>query len=345
MKLLFKRDVPLRYPMVLILFISSISTLSAGGERDDEILQPTAPLLVLLAASDESSMAVERQLVGELRLTLDSLEVEQVVIEREDFLELTLPTQLAVVQPLIRRFMARAVVWVTIGTGGGYIIQFVVTDRGNATVRTVEAGSPEELALAVRELLDTSYLFAPKQKKRANNEQNSFFSIGMLLGLNGGMYGHHGASLSGGMGISGRFDVLDGLFFGPIFGGKCGPGQTEFDGLISGWRIDTGLFVGYLFRFGKFGIGPRGELTALRSAVNAVLGQGDYLRYSWWSFRGALGIEVLLKLNDKFSIFIDWTIGGISKSHVFKRESTGAEVIATPIIDYAFTIGFVTGIL
>ena len=134
-----------------------------AGKPDPGIQASTSPLLVLLAARDETSIEVERQLVAELRLTLDTLEVEQVVIDREDFLEMTLPAQLSVIQPLIRRFMARAVVWVTTGTNGGHIIQFVVTDRGNSTVRTVEAGSAEELALAVRELLDASYLFESRQ--------------------------------------------------------------------------------------------------------------------------------------------------------------------------------------
>ena len=309
--------------------------------------EPTysAPLLVLLAAKDEASITVERQLVGELRLTLDSLQVEQVVIEREDFLDLTLPEQLAVVQPLIRRFMARAVVWVTVGTGGGRLVQFVVTDRGNSTIRTVEAGSPEELALAVRELLDTSYLFEPKAKSEEDIEAPSFFSIGTSLEMNGGMYGHKGSSLCGGMGLNGRFNTINGLFTGLGVAFKFGPGQKEPDGILSGWRLDLGAFAGYLFNLGRFGIGPYGELAALRSSLSAVLGQGDWERYSWWSFRGALGIATRLRISKMFSLVVNWTVGGISRSHNFERISNKSDVSATPVVDYAFSLTFVTGIL
>ena len=306
----------------------------------------SAPLLVLLAAKDETSMAVERQLVGELRLTLDSLQVEQVVIEREDFLDLTLPAQLAVVQPLIRRFMARAVVWITIGTNGGRLVQFVVTDRGNSTIRTVEAGSPEELALAVRELLDTSYLFEDKAETDNDSDTDTaLFSVGASLAMNGGMYGHKGSSLCGGMGIEGRFNPIKGLFVGLGTAFKIGPGHEEPDGILSGWRMDLGVFGGYLFYFGRFGIGPYGEITAFRSSLSAVLGEGDWERYAWWSFRGALGLATRLRLSSVFSIIINWTVGGISRSHIFERESSGSGVLATPIMDYAFSFTFVTGIL
>ncbi len=306
----------------------------------------TSPLLVLLAAKDEPSVAVERQLVGELRLTLDTLEVEQVVIDREDFLDLTLPEQLAVVQPLIRRFMARAVVWVTVGTNGGHLIQFVVTDRGNATVRTVEAGSAEELALAVRELLDASYLFEGKQNVRSGEKKLPRLSFGMNFSLNGGIYGHEDTnSLCGGMGIFGRYDITRGFFMGIGLGGKHGPTQSSNDGILTGWRFEVGGFTGYRFNIGRFGIGPYAEATALRSYMRAILGNGEYDAYDWWSFRGALGIEALLRLSDNFSIIVEWTAGGIVKSRRFYRVSNQSTELATPRVDYAFTIGFVTGIL
>lgn len=331
----------------IVIALMTVATPSFVSADESEPVRQvaTSPLLVLLAARDDTSIAVERQLVGELRLTLDTMEVEQVVIDREDFLSLTLPAQLSMIQPMIRRFMARAVVWVTIGNNGGHLIQFVVTDRGNATVRTVEAGSAEELALAVRELLDSSYLFEGRQNPESGKKPAPWFSVASSVSLSGGISGHKGSSLCGGMGVSGRFDLPVGLFMGLDFDGKYGPVEKEFDGLLTGWRLEMGIHAGYLFKLGKFGIGPYGEATALRSFMNAVLKDGAYEKYKWWSFRGALGIEAKLKITDLFSLLVDWTVGGIAGARAFERTSNHSTALATPIIDYSFSIGFMTGIL
>jgi hypothetical protein len=335
----------LKHVIVILALLFSFIPNSGSAEEHDGDSVSTSPLLVLLCARDENSMAVERQFIGELRLTLDTLQVEQVVIERQDFLELTLPEQLAVVQPLIRRFMAKAVLWITVGSAGGRIVQFVVTDRGNATVRTVEAGSPEELALAVRELLDTSYLFDKEAGAKVEKKQEPKLWVGFVLGLNGGLYGYKGNTLTGGGGLETRVNILERFFIGVTLVGKQGPTNSTYDGQITGWRLETGVIAGYRFGFGRFEIGPYGEATAVRSSINAILGQGDYLGYDWWSFRGALGLEALLKVSPMLSIIVDWTIGGISRSHIFNRGSDGTAVFITPMIDYSFLFGLVVGLI
>jgi hypothetical protein len=332
--------------MMMVAMLSATIPHVVSAEEEQSVPVSTSPLLVLLCAKDENSMAIERQFIGELRLTLDTLQVEQVVIERQDFLELTLPEQLAVVQPLIRRFMAKAVLWITVGTSGGRIVQFVVTDRGNATVRTVEAASPEELALAVRELLDTTYLFDSEGNGTSEKKREPRLWVGFLLGLNGGIYGDTGnSSLTGGGGLETRLNIVNGFFIGLTLVGKQGPIQAMADGRIAGWRIEIGLVTGYRFGFGKFEIGPYGEVTAVRSSVNAILGLGEYSGNSWWSFRGALGLEALLRISPLLSVILDWTVGGIPQSRVFKRGSDQSEVLATPMVDYSFLLGLIVGVI
>jgi hypothetical protein len=316
------------------------------GENTVEVTDSASPLLVLLAASDESAIKIERQLVGELRLTLDGVQVEQIAIERSDFLSVTLPEQLAVVQPLIRRFMARAAVWVVTGGRSGHLIQFVVSDRGNSTVRTVDAGSPEELALAVRELLDSAYLFNKRTKEDESIGEVFLFALGTSLCIGGGMVGHMGASLTGGAGLQGRFMLNDGVVLGMQVTGKLGPGNRQADGMTIGWRTEMGVFTGYLFRIGTFGIGPYGELAAHRNVLSSILGDGDYDEIDWWSFRGALGVELTLRLSGRLTMFVDWTVGGMVKSREFVRSSNSdSTVLKTPIMDYAFSLGFVTSLL
>ncbi len=330
---------------VLFAVLLSSSPCFAEQVREDGSGVSTSPLLVLLCAEDESAIAVERQFIGELRLTVDTLPVEQVVIERKDFLELTLPKQLAVVQPLIRRFMAKAVLWISVGSAGGRMVQFVVSDRGNATVRTVEAASPEELALAVRELIDTSYLFSTEAGGKIEKARDPRLWAGFVLGLNGGIYGYKGNSLTGGGGLETRMNLVDKFFIGIALVGKQGPTVGTFDGRTTGWRLETGLVIGYRFGIGRFEIGPYGEVSALRSTVNAILGDGQFLGYRWWSFRGALGIETLIKISPILSIMVDWTVGGITGSRVFKRASDNSVVLATPMVDYSFLLGLLVGLI
>jgi hypothetical protein len=331
------------------LIVSSLSTspfdASAQGQTEPTFEAPLAsPLLVLLAADDPSAVATERQLVAELQLALDGISIEQIAIERDDFLTITLPEQLEVVQPLIQRFLAKAAVWVTSGGTSGHLIQFVVSESGSATVRTVEAGSPEELALAIRELMDSTYLFELDNKKK-EPEPPPRFSLGTQVGLNGGMAGHEGASLYGGLGIEARFRFTGGLYGGLVIAGKLGPREVEEDGILLGWRVEPGVFFTYTFRIGRFGAGPFMHLSALGSSINMVLGEGDHDTYHWWAFRGALGLELFMEISTKMSLVLDWTVGGISTNGRFKRRSTNTTVVITPRIDYCFTLGFITNVI
>jgi hypothetical protein len=333
--------------ILMSILLSVVTTIEAQGAEEQEESLSASPLLVLLAASDDASIKIERQLVAELRLTLDGVQVEQIAIERGDFLTLTLPEQLDVVQPLIKHFLARAAVWVVVGGQNGHLIQFVVSDRGNSTVRTVDAGSPEELALAVRELLDSAYLFNPKNKKEEPQAPRYHFALGSTFSISGGMVGHEGASVTGGSGVQARFAIGKGGLLGLHIAGKLGPREKESDGMVLGWRTEFGGVLGYLFRIGDFSAGPYGELMALRSTFNAILGSGDYQKQSWWAFRGALGLEMSLKLSGQLSLFVDWTVGGIVKPLRFKRNSDKqpTTVLVTPSVDYLFTIGFATSLL
>jgi hypothetical protein len=322
-----------------------LANLSAAAEETTSSPPSVSPLLVLLAASDDTAINVERQLVAELRLTLDGVQVEQIAIERPDFLTSTLPEQLEVVQPLIRRFMARAAVWVVTGGRSGHLIQFVVSDRGNATIRTVNAGSAEELALAVRELLDSAYLFDPKPRRVDIEPPPTRFSLGGSLGLNGGIVDGRGPTVLGGAAIQARLMPVESFLLGLQVAGKLGPRASLKDGLALGWRTEFALCCGYRFRIEDFYFGPYAELSLTRSSFNAVLEKGEFETHSWWSFRGALGLELSLNLSKYINIFVDWTFGGIVNRRRFRRASNGSTIMSTPVMDYAFTLGLASRVL
>ena len=328
-----------------MLTVCSLGHTAAAEEKVSHPAYTGSPLLVLLAAEETRSVEIERQLVAELRLTLDGLQVEQIAIERADFLAVPLPEQLEVVQPLIKRFMARAAVWVVIGGRSGHLVQFVVSDGGNATVRSVGAGSPEELALAVRELLDSAYLYNPKPKTHVDLVTPAFFAVGTTLELTAGMVGHYGGSVLGGAGLQARLMPIPPLVLGCQLAGKIGPHESQHDGIALGWRTEISLFAAYLFSIGDFSAGPYIEGSAMRSSFNSVFEKGDFEQHTWWCFRGALGLEMSLKLTERLSFIVNWTAGGLSHQIQFTRSSDETAVLTTPRMDYTFTLGLVTAVL
>ena len=127
--------------------------------------------------------------------------------------------------------------------------------------------------------------------------------------------------------------------------GKIGPRESQDDGMLLGLRTEFGAIAAYLFRIGDFSLGPYGEATAIRNTLNSVLGVGEWDEANWWSFRGALGMEMTLKLSEQLSIFADWTFGGNTNRKTFERVSTKTKVLRTPLMDYMFTIGLATSVL
>jgi hypothetical protein len=221
----------------------------------------------------------------------------------------------------------------------------VVTEQGNATVRTVEAGSPEELALAVSELMEQTYLYEPTQGMREKATAPPWFLMGVTIGLAGGMYGHSGESLMGGVAMQARFRFSERVYGGLFIEGKLGPRQGEPDGIISGWRMAPGVFLTYLFRFSRVGFGPLLELSAMYTTLNALLGSSDYTTQRWWSFRGGGGVELDVQLSDMISVFLDFTVGGITHAGKIVRRSSGSEVLTGPFLDYSVNIGVIYGVL
>ena len=150
----------------------------------------------------------------------------------------------------------------------------------------------------------------------------------------------------GGIGVELRYRFIKGFYGGIIVGGKLGPRKVEEDGIILGWRVEPGAFFSYLFRIGRFGVGPYLNLSALGSSLNAVLGNVEDSTMRWWAFRGALGLEIFLEISREFGITLDWTIGGVTQNAEVARESnTDSKVLTTPWVDYSFTLGFITNVL
>ncbi len=331
---------------VLVLVVCALRP--ASSVASEETTSRPNLLVLLTAVSDESTVS-EEQFVSELRLTLDEVAVESVNVEVEGFPSLPLTDQLRETELLVARFAATAAIWIASASPGMSVAQLVFANKGDSLVRTVEAGSNKELALAVRELLVDAYIVKkkeppekpPEEKESEKNHDPSPWGILPIIEASGGLVGNQNATmiLGGGLGVE-RMSKIN-LLVRALILGKIGPWDRTADDLVLGWRVALRLEVGYLWRAGIFGVGPIASVSVLFSSIAMSLGAGDSQTHDWWSFRGALGFEIRWQLAGRVALLIDLLAGGLSSSEKFVRRSDGSTVLQTPYMDLAGTLGVV----
>ncbi len=124
------------------------------------------PVLVMVRTNGNSSFEKSQQrLHEELTLLLDSFMVILTPVETKDFAKKPLADQISVVLPLSKANDAVAVVWLAEPLPGQMMLHLVAMGTGRTLVRTLEfdrrSQTENVLALMLRELLGTAFLFEP----------------------------------------------------------------------------------------------------------------------------------------------------------------------------------------
>lgn len=136
------------------------------------VLGPPPPVLVMVRTPGPPAFErTEQRLHEELTLLLDSFMVLATPLEAPDFPRLPLAQQLAAVLPVSKANDAVAVVWLAEPMPGQLMLHLVAMSTGRTLVRTLEfdrrSQSEGALALMLRELLGTAFLFEPPQAVEA----------------------------------------------------------------------------------------------------------------------------------------------------------------------------------
>lgn len=131
---------------------------------------PATPPPVLIMVQTEGGpgfASTQEELRSELTLLLDHFMVLATPVDVPNFARLPLAEQLAAVLPVTRDNDAVAAVWLSQPLKGQLMLHLVAMGTGRTLVRTVEfdrrSQSAPALALMLRELLGTAFLFEPVQ--------------------------------------------------------------------------------------------------------------------------------------------------------------------------------------
>lgn len=140
-----------------------LSLASTAAGRPQVSMAPS--VLVLQTRATPETERRERALYDQLAVALDDFAVLLIGPPQEDFHQLSLPQQIALLVPTASAEGAVAVVWLVIPAPRQVMVHLIAQNAQRTMVKTVETTSGPEaeatLSLVVRELLGAAYLFEP----------------------------------------------------------------------------------------------------------------------------------------------------------------------------------------
>jgi hypothetical protein len=316
-------------------------------------------LAVLLVARADPDRAREARFIDELGLTLDGFEIKLIDPGPADFPALSLKDELEAVQTLTEPLGAAATIWIESASPDVTMLHVVALSTGRAFIRIVEAkqgpGAERELAIAADELLGQVYMLSPppvaapvaavvgevveraaelRQRKRAVE-----LGVATFFTTSGALYRREGSWLRLGGGAALELWPAGGLLVRAGFSVVAGPFFDPDDGAVSGYGLHPELGAAYLWTLGRLRLGPVASAAAMRSTVTLALGQGTAHTATWWSLRGALGLQARLALGPAVAVFLEPSVGVWSHPRRFERVSDGRVALRTPLVDWGASLG------
>ena len=295
----------------------------------------------------------EKHLVSELELALDGFDIITVDPGLPNFRELSEPEQVKVMRAATRNAADTSpVIWLECDIWEKTVVRMGSTRDGVLTIRTLEGGSVEEVALAVREIISDSFqisLTEETSEETAQEEPIKTEQPGIRVGiltvfeLGGGLVGHEGSSFLWGGGIGVDLRIPQGFFGRLAIAAKMGPREKNRELLMIGHRIEPRLEVGYLWTVEFFEVGPMVTLAPMWNSVDFAITDGYHQYYDWWSLRFAGGFDSRFKLTDRLSIVLDLTLGFMPSKRFYRRLSKST-LLKTPTMDLAATLGLIVEI-
>jgi hypothetical protein len=349
------------HPRILLACAALAALVPVRAPADEAQAQKRPVLLLVSTASDAASAGREIRFLDELALAIDGVSVERVQAGDPGFAVLPLADQIALIRPLAGQRAALAATWIRATAPDRVLLHVVALSEGRAVVRVVEAGpgavAESQLALATRELLREAHLLdqaapAPQPPScpapasaavcplPAESKRPEWGAVSLLV-ADGGIAGQTGPSFQLGMGLGLEWQPEERLFARLSLAGKAGPRAELRDGIVTAWSVEPGLAVGYGWLLGAVAIGPFVGLAAPWTAADMVFEQGDTHGYSWWDFRGTVGLDARLPVSRIAAIVIEGAASVLANHQTFERRSDGSTILATPYAGWSASAGAV----
>ena len=329
---------------------------AAGAQDSAPVSRSRLSVLAVCAGPELSGR--EKHLVSELELALDGFDIITVYPGLSNFRELSETEQVKVIRASTRNAADTSpVIWLECDIWEKTVVRMGSTQDGVFTIRNLEGGSVEEVALAVREIVSDSFqISSPEETAQEAEPQTETeeepieteqpgFRVGILTAfeIGGGLVGHEGSSFLWGGGIAVDLRIPQGFFGRLAFVAKMGPRVEDRELLMVGYRIEPRVEVGYLWTVGFFEVGPLVTLAPMWNSVDFAITDGYHQYYDWWSLRFAGGFDSRFKLTDRLSIVLDLTLGFMPSKRFYRRLSKST-LLKTPTMDLAATLGLIVEI-
>lgn len=350
-------------PLLLAAALSAVMppTIARAHEPPPE---PPTILMLRLAAAREAA-TIERRLFNELGLVLDDFALISAAPPSDDFERHALTEQLGEVHSLVEMYGATAVVWITQTSDDLLLLSLVAVDTGRTFARLVTLDNAPtaaaRLALAVRELLGTAYLFEenvatqPEPVQQVVSDLRSAVAKdaappppaaasrwGAALGVVSAspLSRHRGPGQTWGLALTTQLRIRGDAFAGLELLARQGPARLVPERSIDGWGARASALAAYRWQLGAFRAGP-------------VASAG----VDWWHAAVQLGAAPTRVLDVKRLVLglggqIDWRfsdVGAVTlgiradyfQHRVFvHRRSTGLIELSSPAWEWSSTLGF-----
>ena len=350
--------------------LSTATATSPGLKLNTDKPKRTVPAVLVVGPGPGASKVDSRQqrFVTQVGLALDGFDVVNVSSSKPGFVRMTLVDQMREIEPLIEEQDAVAAVWLAEPSPGFLLVHLIAVRTGQTLVRTLRAQGQEttemELALAVRELLGTAWLFAAPDALESPVMQALVDDLREQVIRAGRRY-RGGASA---VGLYGAVRVREGLSSrqGPssLVGAEVGAElelAPDFSARLAGvlfTRLGNATKVGT--ELDSYGVAPLVGLSY--TAINLdwlsgrlALAPAIELAFEWERLtfkyppldrtytsarvRAAGGVDLRWQLSKTVAVFLAPRVGWTSQQDVFLRETDNTALLRTPRIDWGFVLG------
>ena len=346
-----------------------------GAAHQPKVVAAPPPVVLFLKVGrNPRETARETRLFEELGLALDSFAVLSVQPEDPQFPNKPLATQLSAVQSLTEREDAVAVTWLASPLPGRLMLHLIAAHTGRILIRSIPATddprSEAKLALAVRELLGTAYLFEPTlgQAPAVNDVVASLreelapppmaavpvarppappsAARWGALGVEGlftqGLIGQQGAAHQFGGAVRLEERVGPGFHAAVSLEAEGGPLYSDGQTRIDGWEIAPGLGAFYGWDVGPLTWGPSVEIEGGFQRL-LVSGSAPTQAFSSLKLRALAGLALRVGLGDGVALTLTPQLGYSALQTQILSRTDGALFLASPWIEGRISLGLLFG--
>jgi hypothetical protein len=318
-----------------------------------------APTLLVLSLSNDDTdhLALETEVVTQLKLELDDLQIEQKDVSKTVFVEASLQEKLKELASMPQRQNVVATCWIEMKNDQSILLYMVALKTGRSVMRIIKADKgprfAEELAFSAQELLgqmkppekpvavkedvadvvDDTGASSAKQKRL----QLSVAPFGQIGGANPAKW------LEAGGGIWGELRVNRGLFFVVSMAGMGMPLADPADGWVSGATFVPGVEVGYTWWRGAFGAGLNCGATLRYYKLKMVIGESEKTDVGFFDPMVTAGVNLRFEVSDILSVVLSPAVDFRFHTRDLRRISDNSIIVSTSIANWSLRTGLQFG--